>query len=209
MSDIAETVEYRDHLIEIHYDPEPMSPRDWDNGTHMVCFHTRYDLGDKHDLRSEDHAGWAELVAAIRETYDVVGPILPLWLYDHGGITMRVGGADDNGNPFMDAGGWDSGIVGFIFMDRAGQEMCGTPDDHIETCLKGDVETYDRYLTGQVYGHVIKGPKLTRTVLDDSGHVLRTFTEREEVDACWSYYGEVSELIAECKGIVDAELGGK
>ncbi|GAF98690.1 unnamed protein product, partial [marine sediment metagenome] len=42
----------------------------------------------------------------------------------------------------------------------------------IEGYLKGEVETYDNYLTGYVFGYCIK---------DADG---------EDVDSCWGFYGD-------------------
>ena len=33
----------------LYFDPEPTSPREGDNLGTMVCWHSRYNLGDKHD----------------------------------------------------------------------------------------------------------------------------------------------------------------
>lgn len=71
--------------------------------------------------------------------------ILPLYLYDHGGITMSTGSFSCP---------WDSGQVGWIYTpkDRAIKEW--GKDDWKSKALKymeGEVETYDTYLTGEVY----------------------------------------------------------
>ena len=45
--------------LKIEQDTDPMNPRtDWDNLGTMVCFHNRYDLGDKTDYRSKDYNGY-------------------------------------------------------------------------------------------------------------------------------------------------------
>lgn len=45
-----ETEEYRGYNILIDYDYDCESPRDYDgNLSHMICFHSRYNLGDEHD----------------------------------------------------------------------------------------------------------------------------------------------------------------
>jgi len=37
------------YLLQIMLDDEPMNPRtDWDNFGHMICWHSRYNLGDEH-----------------------------------------------------------------------------------------------------------------------------------------------------------------
>lgn len=39
-------------LLQIMYDDEPLNPRtDYDNFGHMVCWHSRYNLGDKHNYK--------------------------------------------------------------------------------------------------------------------------------------------------------------
>ena len=95
--------------------------------------------------------------------------ILPLYLYDHSGITMRC-------TPF--ACPWDSGQVGYIY---ATPEMIRKEYDckiitksvraKATKLLQSEVETYDQYLTGDVWGVVIE---------DEDG---------EELDACWGLFG--------------------
>ena len=78
---------------------------------------------------------------------------LPLWLYDHSGITMSCG---TRAYPYSDR--WDSGQVGFIIVlkDRIVSARCLDPNDDgwremaIEE-MTAEVRTYDEYLTGDVY----------------------------------------------------------
>ena len=94
--------------LEIEQDSSPDSPRTWDNLGTMVCFHKRYNLGDKTDYRSSDYDSWDELKQGIIENEGEV-VILPLFLYDHSGITIST-------TPF--SCNWDSGQVGFIFVSK-------------------------------------------------------------------------------------------
>ena len=175
--------------LEIVQDTDPMNPRkEWDNLGTMVCFHKRYDLGDKHDYRTEDYDGWDELKEGI-ETNEGEIVILPLYLYDHSGITISTSSFDCR---------WDSGQVGFIFVSKYkilkeyGKEM---DTETIEKYLEGEVETYDQYLTGDIYGYRIS--KVTECEL---GH-----EHKEEVDSCWGFYGE-EECMTEAESIVDYYL---
>ena len=154
--------------IRIEQDDNYESPREWDNLGTMVCFHRRYDLGDKHEYRSDDYSGWDELEKELVKEEDAV-VILPLFLYDHGGITMNVGGFECP---------WDSGQVGFIFVSREKilQEwerkiLSKKLLKRVEEVLRGEVKTYDQYLTGDVWGYIIE---------DDDG---------EHLDSCWGFYG--------------------
>lgn len=67
---------------------------------------------------------------------------LPLYLYDHGGITMSTGGFSC---PF------DSGQVGFIYCTEEKAKKEGIDTANVERILKGEVNTYDQYLRGEVY----------------------------------------------------------
>lgn len=157
------------YTLEIEPDPDAQSPREDDNMGHMVCFHGRHDLGDSHNWREEDYSSWDELKAAISKAEDVA-VILPLYLYDHGGITIST-------EPFGCA--WDSGQVGFIYAtkDEVRKAFCKKRLTHdvlerARQSLVSEVRTYDMFLTGEVYGYVIE---------DEDG---------EQVDSCWGFYGE-------------------
>ena len=124
------------------------NPRSWDNLGKMVCFHRRYDLGDKHDYNHNDYNGWEEMKNAIIKEEDVC-VILPLYLYDHSGITM-------SSSPFSCR--WDSGQVGWYFVSkkkvREGygvKKITQSLIDKVTEVLESEVKTYDMYLTGELY----------------------------------------------------------
>jgi hypothetical protein len=108
---------------------------------------------------------------AVRDGY----VILPLFLYDHSGITMSVGGFSCP---------WDSGQVGWIVCDKETIEKEWNGDrDLAEKCLIAEVATYDDYLTGNVYGFIVEEREEVEGVdwCDDEGW--------EDVDSCWGFYG--------------------
>ena len=48
--------------LKIEQDTDPMNPRtDWDNITTIICFHKRYELGDKTEYKSDNFDSWDEL----------------------------------------------------------------------------------------------------------------------------------------------------
>ena len=188
MSHTAETLQYRGYTICIEQDENPENPRkdrDW-LGT-MTCWHRRYALGDKHSFDNPE--AWLRHLAAetgtivntdsasietVRKIVDAHYLMLPLFLYDHSGITMSTG-------PFSCS--WDSGQVGYIWVShkkireeygvkRINQKYLGKPAvAAAKGLLEAEVKVYDHYLTGDVYGWVVK---------DRNG---------EHVDSCWGYYG--------------------
>jgi hypothetical protein len=132
--------------LKIEQDTDPMNPRtEWDNLGTMVCFHNRYDLGDNTDYRSKDYNGWDELKQGIIENEGEV-VILPLYLYDHSGITISTSSFDCR---------WDSGQIGFIFMSKHKIKKEEIDETKVIEYLKGEVETYDKYLTGENYRYTI------------------------------------------------------
>lgn len=165
---LEKTIKNDKYRIEIHTDENPESPRNWENLGKMVCFHKRYDLGDKHDYDHNYYDGWEAMEKDIIKKENVA-VILPLYLYDHSGITISTSSFNDR---------WDSGMIGFIYMTKKdaienyGKKIM-TPKvkERALKNLEGEVETYDQYLTGDVYG-------------------FKVFEDDEETDSCWGFYGD-------------------
>jgi hypothetical protein len=145
------------------------SPRDWDNLGTMICFHSRYNLGDEHSYSIDDYSSWDEMEKGIIKEEGRGTVILPLYLYDHSGISMSVGSFGCK---------WDSGQVGFIMVNKStilkefgGKIVTKKLRKKVEGILKGEVETYTDYLEGNVYGFQI---------VDEEG---------DSVDSCFGFYG--------------------
>jgi hypothetical protein len=100
-----------------------------------------------------------------------VGVILPLFMLDHSGITMKT-------TPFGDS--WDSGQVGFIFVSKekmrdeySCKRVSKKLKERVAEYLRSEVQTYDQYLTGDIWSYRI------------------TDTEtNEEVDFIGGYFGD-------------------
>jgi len=150
--------------LEVYPDECPESPRTWDNIGVMVCFHKHYDLGDKHDYRTQDYDGWQGLHDAILADHPTA-TILPLFLYDHSGLAISTGRKYSFNCP------WDSGQVGFIYAE---------PEDGADVlkCLEAEVNVYNQYLQGDVYGFILRGPPCDKC--DGPG---------EDQESCWGFYG--------------------
>ena len=160
--------------IEVSEDHDEMfNPREChDNLGVMLCFHKRYILGDKNriGIEHEDFSSWEEMEEYLYENQDAV-MVMPLYLYDHSGITMSTG---DFGDRF------DSGQVGFIYATREDvlkafghkRNLTKKLMDKVISCLKCEVETYDKYLRGDVWSFSV------------------TDAEGEIVESCGGFYGE-------------------
>lgn len=107
----------------------------------------------------EKHIKWVNLWIE----HDVF--VLPLYLYDHSGITMNTTAFNDR---------WDSGQVGFIYV-RRGKAFTNygidATKEEILNSLRAEVKTFDHYIRGDVYSYVVH---------DKDG---------TEIDRCSGYYG--------------------
>ena len=140
---MTDYVGYRKHTIEIHQDPLAENPRDWDNLGTMVCFHKRYDLGDKHNFNNPKEV--IPFLSKDEQNFYTY----PLYLFDHSGITIRS-------TPF--SCGWDSGQIGWIYITekKAKQELKeNITSKEIYQYLDSEISTYDNYLQGFTYGYTI------------------------------------------------------
>jgi len=196
-----------DAVLKIYHDEDCESPRTWNNLGTMVCWHSRYNLGDPHDYRDKDEFLFALLEEAVGDTdkaerkldsirakidrkefirsygqYEKAVDdavlefvekcgyvVLPLYLYDHSGLTMRT-------YPFSCP--WDSGQVGWIYVTKAKvREEYGVKHitkkvrERVIAVLEAEVETYSQWLEGDVYGFVLE---------DAQGN---------HIDSCWGFYG--------------------
>lgn len=169
--------------VRICQDDDPLDPRlEWDHLGVMVCFHKRYLLGDKdHGYREADYDSWDEVYKAILAEEDPL-VVYPLYLFDHSGITISIG---KERFQMADSAGWDWGQVGFIFARKKDvrkeyNKKRISPKMREQVCaqLRAEVQEYDQYLTGDVYGV---------EVIDRDGEVL---------DSVWGVFG--LEYAREC-----------
>lgn len=141
------TEDYKGFTIEIRQDEVAEDPREWDNLGTMICWHREYRLGDKHDYEEP-----RDLQASMK-----AGDIaLPLYLYDHSGLRMKVGsfqGLLPEGHAEF-----DTMCVGWIvcrketYLKEFNQKRTSLKlRDKVRECLKSEIKTYDMYLMGAVY----------------------------------------------------------
>jgi hypothetical protein len=181
-----ETTEYKGYTIKIEQDDEPTDPRSWDNLGTMICFHPNYNLGDTHDLKPANFRS-AKRIEEYIEKKLKGHIILPLYLYDHSGITMNTTGFSCR---------WDSGLVGFIYItakkirhEYNAKRISKKLKERVSGYLVNEVKEYDQFLTGDVWGY--------RDIEDPDGNVLD--------DSCWGFFG-IEHCITEAESIVDEDI---
>lgn len=158
-----------DIRVRIEYDEDADSPANWDN-LGKIAYHNRarYVLGTE--------AVSCDRLDEIRDGIEsgaLVG--LPVFAYIHSGVVIAAA----RSNPFQCP--WDSGQSGFVYCTR--QDAIKEFDKKLltesvkEQALKrlvDEVETFNQYLNGNVYGYIVE-----RVTSNDD----------EELDACWGFYG--------------------
>jgi len=160
-----------EQYLEIVEDLDPIDPRDNDNLGKMICFHKHYKLGDRCDLKSEHFLDWEDLKEYIEGLNAV---ILPLYLLDHSGITMRT-------TPFEGLyGHWDSGQVGFIYITKKTMKENELNEKDAMQRLIEEIKVYDQYIRGDVYGYRLYTIKVCSMEYE---HEVTT-------DSCWGFFGQ-------------------
>ena len=170
------------------------SPRDWDNLGKIVAFHKRYNLGDKTDIRSDMFNGWAAMEKHLIKVKKAC-VILPIYMYDHSGITINT-----TGFGAIDSDRWDWGQIGFIYCTAEDirknwsvKSINKKLKESAEKVLLGEIETYDQYLRGDVYGYVV-----TSTEKCNLGH-----EHENNEESVWGFYG-TEDAITDAKAAVDS-----
>lgn len=152
--------------IRIEQDTDPESPKEWDNvGEITYNARSRYVLGTE----AVDADRFHDIAQGI-ENGSLIG--LPVYAYVHSGATIAT-------KAFTCP--WDSGRSGWVYCTKEkaitefGNKVCteGVRAKALKA-LQAEVETFNDYLTGDVYGYVIE-----RAV--DGGW--------DELDSCWGIYG--------------------
>lgn len=139
------------YKLRVEQDEDPISPREYDNVGTIVAGHRRYKLGDDDapEIDWSDFDGWEAVERHLRDECGAIA-VLPVYLYDHSGITVST-------KPFSCP--WDSGRVGAIYAtDKRVADLLGTDVDEeaILKVLRDEVSNYDQYLRGDVWFYVVE-----------------------------------------------------
>lgn len=176
-SDFVERVVRDGFTLDIVYDEDPISPAEWDQLGRLVTWHRSYcfdqdgrkAFGEPQDFLAAAKAGkWV---------------VLPVAMLDHSGVTLYEGVGEHQSDP----GGWDSGQVGYIYATPERIKEAGTPRKKVKAALRSELKEWDQYVSGDVYGAVVKGP---------DGEV------RESV---WGFYGR-DHAMEEGLAMLEAEI---
>lgn len=187
-----ENVKYKGYTIKLMIDETPQDPREWSNLGTMFCFHKEYNLGDDIGVSSDEFSSWKQIKDYIKQIDGIL--IKPLYLYDHTVLRMKSGqfqGLPQGHKRF------DTMPVGFIYTTETRiKEMFVTDKvtnedrERAKKILQNEIDTYDKYISGQVYGYQIINP------------------DGEYKDSCWSFY-DTNNALQDAKGIINYQIQQK
>ncbi len=163
----------------------------WENGNGWQALANKADaMGNRHAWRLADE----KIEAAVQKVLDARAVMLPLYLYDHSGLSMSTGGFSCP---------WDSGQVGYIYASRedvlkeyGGKKLTAATRQRAVSLLKAEVEEYDHFLRGDAWGWAVyEVDDECDCEPDETCDCTRNVPW---IDSCWSYYG-VADALSEGK----------
>lgn len=136
--------------------------------------------------------------------------IRQLAVYDHSGVTVWTEEIDSR-KPFaFDPGGWDTSHIGYVMISKGRWDKVngGDPDEIVDSevrigmgtipvkitnayrVMEIEVEEWDNWLRGNVWGYVITKPCSMPEHEDDDDETIARCDHSEVVGSCWGYIGD-------------------
>lgn len=158
LSEDRKTVTFTDkRRINIVYDEDAESPREWSNLSTILAFHKRYSLNeDKNCPCDAYNFDKEEVDEYINDIEKAGGYVSPLYMYDHSGISLSTGGFSCK---------WDSGQLGFIHVTKEKLDEnnldISKDLDKIKEIIRYELDIYNDYLAGFCYRIIDNADELT------------------------------------------------
>lgn len=169
------------YVCKVIVDDCPENPRDVsDNACIMGCFHSRHNLENNTKFPNTPE-GLKEFLDFLANNEDRLFKV-HLYIYDHSGITIST-------KPFNDS--WDSYFVGFAYVRKdkflkefGYDEWNKEAEERATAVINSEVEEYDHYIKGEVYGYEI-----------------RKVGEEEVLESCWGFIGDDEQCLKEAEAV--------
>lgn len=218
---------YKNHRIRIEQDELYDSPDDWGNEDIFLVYKHRDFTIWRVGFDPQEIFQWLLLIKELETTVDAERLeeinsdlesypdyskywIFPVEAYIHSGVSLSL----FNGTKFCR---WDSSVAGYILALK--KEY--TTKEEAEKSAIGLIDSWNDYLSGNVYGFIVEKPNTIYSIPKDKfdtldptlscKDIMEEFDVEDEwieIDSCWGFYGspEESGLIKEAKDIIDAQF---
>lgn len=184
-------IEYNGYHINIYYDESPESPRELSNLGTFYTAHRYYCPEKEFDKEFDiDEVFVDGRCGHFRKSFLRDYIALNIYLYDHSGQAISSGSFSCR---------WDSGWFGIVAVpveavkkEFGWDKITSYRRRKIKGYLQNEIDTYNEYVHGEVYGFQITPSG------DDS----------EVIDSCWGYFGDdgLDQLKDECRDIIDYQI---
>lgn len=156
-------------VLHVVYDNDAENPRAWESNVGAFIVDPRCRYVDNEGDIALDLACRDDDAAALDKNPDIIA-YLPVYVYDHSGARMNTTGFSCP---------WDSGQIGWIVATRENlrrawitwSRITEKRRECLRRLLRGEVETYSAYVSGEVYGFIVEN------------------AAGDELDSCYGYYG--------------------
>ena len=222
---MEEDVYYKGYKIKIRQDEFAESP-DWgDENLFLVYDHRQFTV-KREGFNPLSIYDWLYAKNVVDSNDDIDGNyqeeidsypeinnywIFPVEAYIHSGVHLSLFSGTKQCM-------WDSSVSGYILASKEEFEL----EETARNASEGLIETWNQYLSGDIWGYIIEKPNEYYTILkteldsiltaDDYNNdiiLLDSFIKTseldhnwEEVDSCWGFYGQEA-AINEAKLVID------
>lgn len=180
--------DYRKIVAIVHEDYAENPREEWDNAGTIFSLAPRVFASDKNaeclkvNVCGRDDNGrfYCDYEPLERNVKGIINTnmgrayVLPIYMYSHSGERISA-------TPFNDR--WDSGRAGYIYMteETAKKEQLIRKDGKVnwkavKARLESEIETYDQYISGEVYGF--------------RSHNIQDGIIEEDEDSCYGFFGD-------------------
>ena len=164
--------------VRIVQDEDVETPRNWSNLSKMIFTGGHKHLGDKHEVDfDEEFDSRQDFIERgeeiVRKHFKDVAVCYAVHMYKHSGESISI---DYSGQYTCR---WDSGTIGFAIVTkediRKEYNIKRVTQKYIEKCeniVRGEIETLDQYISGEVYGYVVEDK------------------DENVIDSCYGFFGD-------------------
>jgi hypothetical protein len=155
-----QSYERRGYTVTVSDDPDVPDPREEFAGCGLVLSHKRYNWPNDADINFGIFDGWGDIAAELRMHFGAL-VVVPVWAYDHSGVSFSTG---ERTGQFADR--WDSGQAGLAYVTAeqwTATQGCGWDGSEEQAgvarrLIAAEIATWAAWAGGETFRYQITGP---------------------------------------------------